>query len=137
MSALTDNRITQSRDMGRVFRALMTVSKTIYSGSLVMAVAAGTSEAAAASASNKGIAGVATEKKVSPASGATWIKLQEGIFLFGCTSVAQTAVLGVVYAQDDQTVDETQGANEPRAGYMTEFVSATSGWIAVGIGNHV
>ena len=132
-AALTAARSTASKNTGAVKRYLMTASKTIYSGSLVMIANAGTVEPAAASASNQGIAGVAIETKTSAASGSYYILVQEGWFLFAGTTLSQGDVGLPVYAEDDQTVDETVASNEPCAGVMMEYVSASSAWVHVAL----
>lgn len=38
-----------------------------------------------------------------------------------------------MYADDDQTIDETQATNCPRVGYLAEYVSASSGWVRIGL----
>ncbi len=132
MAALTAARLTESKNLRFQKRYLMKASTTIYYGSLVMINTNGTAEPATASASNHGVVGVATETKTSGASGSTYIMTQTGIFRFAATSIAQANVGSLMYAQDDQTVDETQAANQPIAGILLDYVSATEGWVAVG-----
>lgn len=130
--ALSAARATQSRALGTIHRKLMKASTTIYAGSLVMLDSNGLALPAAASASNKGVVGVATETVTSAASGSYYVHVQEGIFLFDATSIAQGNENSLMYASADNTFDETQGVNEPVAGRLVEYVSATSGWIYVG-----
>jgi hypothetical protein len=131
MAAATAIRPTASRNLGNKRAYLMKASTTIYAGTLVMVNSSGTAEPAAASASNKGVVGVATESKTSAASGSYWITVQEGEFKFGATSIAQSDVGDLMYAVDDQTIDETDPTNTPKAGYLTEYISATEGWVKV------
>jgi signal peptide peptidase SppA len=128
--ALSAARATQSKAPGIKWYK-MKASTTIYAGGLVMIDTNGVALPAAASASNHGVMGVATETKTSAASGTTKINVAEGYFLFDATSIAQTAVGSVMYASDDHTFDETQGANEPVAGILVECVGATSGWLYI------
>jgi hypothetical protein len=131
-AALTAARQTECKGTGITKSYLMTASSTIYSGSLVMVDSAGTVVAASAIASNKNVAGVAQETKTSAASGSYWIKVSDGVICkFAGTTLAQTGVGSIVYAEDDQTVDETVGANQPVAGVLVEYVSASVGWVYV------
>lgn len=136
MAALTANRTTKSKDLGAIRRYQLAASQTIYAGSMVMLDSAGLARPAAASVSNNGVVGVATEKSTSGASDTIYVKVQEGTFLMAGTTLAQASVGDLVYAEDDQTVDETQGSNEPRAGFLVEIESASLGWVKMGIGIH-
>src|SRR3990167_5857759 len=131
-AALSAARQTASKNPGAIKRYLMTDSTTIYAGSLVMLVDAGTVEAAVATASNQGIVGVALETLTS-ATADKWIKVQEGWFLFGAVSISQGDVGLPMYALDDQTIDETALTNQPCAGVLMEYVSSTSGWVHVAL----
>jgi signal peptide peptidase SppA len=128
--ALSAARATQSKASGIKWYK-MKASTTIYAGGLVMVDSNGLALPAAASATNHGVMGVATETKTSAASGTTKINVAEGYFLFDATSIAQANVGSVMYASDDRTFDETQGANEPVAGILVEYVGATSGWLYI------
>lgn len=130
--ALTDARATQCRLTGITKAYLMTASNTIYAGSLVMVDSAGTVVSAAAVASNKNVAGVAQETKTSASSGATWIRVSDNVICkFAGSTLEQEDVGSLVYAEDDQTVDESVGSNEPVAGVLIQYVSASSGWVYV------
>lgn len=131
-TALAAARLTASKNQGAIKRYLMTDSITIYAGSLVMIVDAGTVEAAAATASNQGVAGVALETKTSGTAD-MYIQVQEGWFLFAGDTLEQGDVGLPVYADDDQTVDETASTNAPCAGVLMEYVSASSGWVHVAL----
>ena len=134
MAALSAARMTKSRSPGRLVAYKVTSGETVHAGGLVMISSAGTAQAAAASASNQGCVGVATATVTGSAAGET-VVVQEGIFLFDGDSLAQTAVGAKVYADDDQTVDETQATNCPVAGICVEFVSASSAWVDVSLAN--
>lgn len=124
--------VRKSRGDQTITRYLMKASTVITAGNLVMIDSAGLALVAAASASNKGCVGVATSTVTSAASGSYYIDVAQGDFLVDATSIAQTAVMGLVYASAAATVDETQGSNEPIAGMLIEYVSSTSGWVRVG-----
>jgi hypothetical protein len=134
MAALTAARATDSRNLGPKSVKKVAGSTTIFQGGLVMTKSDGYAAPAGASASNKGCPGVALETVVnSGADGAATVAVQEGEFLFAGDTLAQASVDGVVYADDDQTVDETQATNCPVAGILTEVVSASQGWVRVGL----
>lgn len=131
-AALTAERATECRLSGITKRYLMAASETVYAGGLVMIDSDGKAMAAAAEASNKNVAGVAQETKTAAASGSTWIKVSDSVICkFAGTTLGQDDVGSIVYAEDDQTVDETIGANEPIAGILVEYVSASAAWIYV------
>ncbi len=133
MAALTDNRMSPSKgDIKRVDRYLMANSTTIYAGSLVMINASGLATPATAAVGAKGVVGVAFEKKTSGTGGNDWIQVAVGKFRMGAVSIAQANVGSLMYALDDQTVDETQLANQPVAGTLVEYISGTDGWFLIG-----
>lgn len=135
MVALAANAQRPSRRLGvqRSYPVLANVR--IYAGSLVMITAAGWATIPAADAGNAGCVGVAIAEanNVGGANGAIRVVVQEGEFLMTGDTLAQTIQGKVCYADDDNTVDETQGANFPRAGLVAEFVSATSAWVMVSL----
>jgi signal peptide peptidase SppA len=132
--ALSAARATECKGAGSYSKAyLMKASTTIYSGGLVMLDSNGVALPAAASASNNGVVGVAQETKTSAASGSYWIGVTGGaICKLAGTTLAQTGVGDLVYAEDDQTVDETAASNEPIAGILVQYVGASVGWVLVG-----
>lgn len=130
-AALSAPRATTCKMTGPIKAYLMKASTTIYAGGLVMINASGTAEPAAASASNHGVVGVATKTKTSAASGTYLITTQEGWCKFAGTTLEQEDVGNLVYAESDETVDETAGANEPVAGLLIEYESASEGWVHV------
>ena len=132
MAAATDNRPGDVRSIRKIRRYLMAASTTIYANTLVMVNSAGLAVPAVASASNKGCVGFAVFKQVSAASGSYYVFVAEGEILLNATSIAQANTNSLVYASDDNTIDETQGANEPIAGQLIQYVSATQGWVDVG-----
>lgn len=130
-TALTANKPMKSRNVTGTKTYDMTASATIYQGSMVCLVAAGTAEACAATAGNSQVVGVATSKVVDDATFTGKITVEEGDFLVVATSIAATDEGHVLYVVDDATVDETATTRIP-AGVLVEFVSTTSGYVRVG-----
>jgi hypothetical protein len=139
MTALAAAAQRPSRNLGKKIRVPLNAASQVYAGSLVMIDSDGYGRPAAALASNGGCIGVATEDKLGGAAdGDEYVTVQEGEFLFTGTTLAQSVLAtGKVYAEDDNTVDETQGSNEPLAGIVTEFVSATQAWVHVSNANRL
>jgi hypothetical protein len=134
-TALSAARVTDCRYTGQSKRYLMKASDTIYAGGLVMVNSSGTAEPAAASASNAGVVGVAQTTVTAAASGSYYITVTSGVLCkFAGTTLGQDDVGDVVYAEDDQTVDETAGSNEPVAGVLLQYVSASEGWVLIDAG---
>lgn len=135
MTAATANRVTASRNLGTKHQVPVAASTTIYAGTIVMIDSAGYARPAAASVTNKGVVGVATAKvdNSSGSAGDLNVIAQEGEFLFAGDTLGQDDLNAIMYADDDQTIDETQATNCPRVGFLTEFVSASSGWVKISI----
>lgn len=132
MTALSAARVTRSKRIdGRRNYPLAAVKA--YAGSLIMLNSAGFATPAAAVASNKNCVGVAesTVDNSGGSAGDKSIVVLEGIFNFAATTIAQSNLGSFAFASDDQTVDETQGTNYPRAGIIEEYVSASEAWIEV------
>lgn len=136
MTALTATRLTVSRNLGRK-RSYPAAAVQAYGGGLCMIGSDGYATPATAAVTNNSCPGVYTAdfNNSSGSVGDIDITVQEGEFLFVGTSVVQGNVGERLYASDDQTVDETQGSNEPQAGIMTQFVSTTSCWLDVSMTN--
>ena len=132
MAALSAKRVTKSRGITRKTRYLMKASTTCYAGGMVCLDSNGLAIPAAAASGNKQVVGVAAATVTSAASGDYFVEALEGEFNFAATSIAQSNVGDIVYAEDDQTVDETSGSNEPTAGKLIEYVSASEGWVRIG-----
>lgn len=113
---------------GRGTHRFVKTSAAISAGDLVMLNSSGEALTAAASASNQGCVGVCT---TAAAAADSEVIVECGEFLLDATSIAQTSVGLKVYASDGDTIDETQGMNEPVAGILKEVVSATQGWVLV------
>ena len=135
MTALAANAARESRNLGSKREYQVAGSTTVYAGSLMMIKSDGYAAPAAASASNQGCVGVATEAvdNSGGADGALKVEIQEGEFLLAADSIAITSVNVKCYADDDNTIDETQASNCPQAGVLTQVVSASQGWVAVGV----
>lgn len=132
MTALAAARYTKSKNLGPKKRYLCGVD-IIYAGGMVMIDSAGYAMPAAAASANTGVVGVATATvdNSGGSAGDEAVVVQEGWFLFAATTIAQTSINLPVFAEDDQTVDETQGANEPIAGILREVVSSSSCWVEI------
>lgn len=107
----------------------------ITKGDLVMLNTDGFAEAAAAQAANKGCVGIATETVTGgAANGDVSIKVEEGIFSFeGQSGFTAADVMTAAFASAAGTISGTQGANEPKAGTVVKFRSASSVDVYVGI----
>jgi len=132
--ALSADTPLSSRGLGNKYRYPVAASATIYQGSIVMIDSAGYARPAAASVTNAGCPGIAVagQDNASGSAGALFVEVQEGEFLLGCTSVAQSCVGDIAYANSDNAVDETQSSNCPRAGIFRQYVSSTSAWVLMG-----
>lgn len=136
MAATTVAIKTQKRNEGAKYR-LKAAAEKIPAGVMVMMNNAGFAANAAAEASNTtGVIGIATETvdNSGGSAGDERITVIECEALMAATSLEQEDVGNVVYASDNQTIDETQASNAPAAGWLTEMVSASQGWVKVGFG---
>lgn len=134
MTALSAERYTKSRNLGAI-RQYPLAAVAAYKGGIIMINSAGYATPAADAASNKGCVGVALETvdNSGGSAGDKTINVQEGEYLFAGATLGQDDIGGVVYANDDQTIDETQAANQPVAGRLAEYVSASEGWVQIGL----
>ena len=132
MAALSAKRVTKSRGITRKTRYLMKASETCYAGGMVCLASTGLAIPAAAASGNKQVVGVAAATVTSAASGSYYVEVLEGEFNFAGATLEQEDVGGMVFAADDQTIDETQGSNYPTAGKLIEYVSASEGWVRIG-----
>lgn len=133
MTALAAANFPNSRNTGakRKYDAAVDIC---YAGGFAMINAAGFAQPATAEASNGGVVGIFTETvdNSGGSAGDLKVEVQEGDFLMTAVSIVQGDNGSVMYALDDATFDETQLSNQPIVGKLVEFVSATSGWVAVG-----
>lgn len=135
MTALSAKRLTQSKSpLGCKYDFPVAASTTIYAGSMVVVNSAGYAVPAASLANNKGVFGVALET-VDNSSGlaaAKDVTVQAGIYEFTCSTATQANTGSIAYAEDDQTVDTVKVGDEPVAGIIVDYASATSVWVAIG-----
>ena len=133
MAALTAARLTDTRNHGKIRTLVMAASTQIWRHGMVMINAAGLAVPAADTASAKGVAGIAMESVLSAATGTYYIRVLECEAKLPATSIAQANVGSLMQVADDQTFDESSTNSVP-AGILTEYLSATEGWIACGLG---
>lgn len=134
MTALSAQAYPDSRNLGPV-RSYPCAVDVCYAGGLAMINAAGFIQPATAEASNAGVVGVflKTVDNSGGAAGDLTVDVEEGDYLMAAVSIAETDVGSIMYGLDDATIDETQLANQPIVGTLVEYVSATSGWVRVGV----
>ena len=132
MAALSAKRVTKSRRLGHKVKYLMKASTTCYQGGIVVLDSSGLAIPAAAASGNKQAVGIAVASVTSAASGSYYIEVMEGEFLLTADAITQAHTGDMMFCNDDQTFDDTQGSNEPALGKLIEFVSTTSGWVRVG-----
>ena len=132
MAALTASGVANYRGEGKTYRLKMADDSTVFANGMVMLNAGGLAVSAVADASNTGVWGVAIGDYTNPAGGDVHCEVKTGEFRFVAVSIVQGNVGDVMYALDDQTFDETQLANQPQCGKLSEFISATSGWVLIG-----
>lgn len=120
-------RMRSRRSLG--FQAYpVAAGASIAVGDLVMINAGGYALPAAALAANKGVVGVAPEAvdNTSGADGDLEVKVEEGIFTLVGTGFGAGDVLTQAFASSATAISGTQGANEPAAGVIRRFRTATS-----------
>jgi len=133
MAALTAARLTARKGEIKQIVSYKLAAVKCYAGGIAMLDSAGYLTPAAASATNAGCPGV-FEKTVDNSGGSAGdlsVNVLTGRFKFAGTSVAQTSVGLLCYAEDDQTVDETQGTNEPKAGRIAG-IDGSNVWVDMG-----
>jgi hypothetical protein len=147
MTALSAARLGHAKELGGLKSFLCADSKTFYNGALVMLDSDGKIRPAAALAANRGCVGVVeippgrSEAAGTPgyiASGTTAdvvLNVREGLFKVVGATLGQDDVGALMWALDDQTVDETAPAASvgqcPAAGYLVEYIGASSGIVEV------
>lgn len=136
MAALSASRAIKAKKLGDTQTFLAANSKTFYHGGMVMLNTSGLLEPAAAAA-NRGVIGVCElDSKEHPdgsvasgTGGTTRISVREGLFSFAATTIANTDIGNLVWAEDDQTLDENGLINEPAAGILVERVGNSEGYV--------
>ena len=130
MAALTERKQVEEKD-GVKISMPMVAADIIYAGAIVKVNAAGFIAPASAEAGAVS-AGIAYET-VDNSAGASGDKsckiIRKGTFLLSGAGFSQTDVGQSVYASDDQTISNAQGANEQEIGKVVVFVSATQVWV--------
>lgn len=124
-----------SKDLGQMLSFPVAASTIVEAGDAVMINSTGYAVPAVAGASNKGCVGVAVAKANNSAGGAGAIDvlIQEGTYLFVGVGLGQGEVGNAVFFSNAETFSDTQAANEPRGGILVRYVSATSGWVKMGV----
>jgi len=107
----------------------------IYKGTLVALNVAGLA-IPAADAANAKVMGVAQEgvdnTLAGHIGGGKTIKVRSGCEVrLPATSITQAMVGTTMYVVDDNTFDDAVGTNSIKAGVLTEYVSATEGYIFI------
>ena len=135
MVALTADRRTPRYETpdGPVVRYKLAASTTIFAGSMVMLNAAGAA-VSATKATNHVPVGRAERYAKSGASDDVYVECRQGVFRWDNLAGDALAVAEIgdeVYADDDQTVRKTQGANGVKVGVLVD-VDDVGAWVATG-----
>jgi hypothetical protein len=129
---LTNDRITTKKVP--IWQAYPVAAATrIYGGSLVALNATGFAVPAANTANFK-VVGIAQQRadNSTGADGALKVVVEAPVrALLKATAITQAMVGATMYVVDDETFDDATGANSIVAGTLSEFVSATSGWLYI------
>lgn len=133
MVALASNAIRRTRKLGKKHTLPVNGGSHIFAGAAPMVDPDGFARPAAALANNRGCWGISLEEvdNTAGADGDVSVVVQECEALFDFDTLEQNDVGARAYADDDNTGDETQATNAPVLGIITEYVSATSGWVAM------
>jgi len=133
MAALTQDRPTVYRE-GVEMDYPVAASTKIFAGGLVCVNASGFALPAADTVSLIFV-GVALEyaDNSAGANGDSVVRVRRtGVFEFDATSITQAMVGAAMYAVDDHTFDDAGGTtNDIKVGVLTNYVSATKGWIDI------
>lgn len=134
MTALAENRRITMRGVPDTKYYPVAASTLIYAGGMVNITSGGVAVPAADTlVGPRGVVGVAAEKadNSSGSAGDISVKVLTNCeFQFAATT-ATGAVQQKCWAEDDQTVDETTGSNQPVAGIITEVIGASSVWVYI------
>lgn len=135
MAALSADTARKTRnDSAAKYRTfVMTASKTIYQGSLVMITAADQLALTGADTASCRCVGVAMHGAVSAASGTTYITVKYGHDeLVACASTMVGAVDVAVCLSTDNDVEVIgTTTNDVKAGIVTQAVGTTAVWLGV------
>ena len=130
--ALSADKLSE-RTEGKTHVYPVAGSTTIYAGSLVSLNSSGFAIPAADTASTTfvGVAAEAADNSGSATNGAINVTVwRTGVFKFPATSITQAHVGSIMYVKDDTTFDNTSSNLIP-CGRLVEYISATSGLIAI------
>ena len=135
MAALSADTASKTRnDSAATYRTfVMTASKTIYQGSIVMITAADQLALTGADTASCRCVGIATHGAVSASSGTTYITVKYGhdeLIAAASTMVGQVDVAVCISTDNDCEVIGTT-TNDVKVGIVTQAVSTTAAWIGV------
>jgi hypothetical protein len=133
MTALAADRISQVKEMSPTAYPVKASTK-IYAGAMVAIDTTGYAVPAADAAGQKvmGVARNTADNSASAVNGAITVLVDSWkTFTFNATSITQAMVGNVMYVVDDNTFDDAIGTNSIKAGRLIEFISTTSGRIAI------
>lgn len=125
MAALTKDRITKAKFIGRTLTLKVAAEAVIHSGAIVALNATGWAVPAAATADFT-VIGIAQEAvdNTGGSNGDKTVRVQKGSFQVdndGTNAVAQAHVGKNCFIADDQTVDSDGGVNNIVAGVVDSF----------------
>lgn len=141
--ALATDRQTRSRNDRPSIQWPVAASTTIYGGALVMVDSSGYAVAAdpeSGTAGSIGVIGVAARRTVnSGAAGAINVELLQGEFFFGQSGFAQSDCAKIVYATDDETLedDSASAGTEPQIAGVLLRVETDGAWVDINLANTV
>ena len=132
MAATTVERPIVMKGTPKVFEFNMAATTTIRKGWIV-SLNADENLVSGVEAANTQVVGIAAETVVNGGSaGAATCKVYaDAVFQFAASSIAQTAVGELMHLVDNQTFDETAGANTVKLGILERVDSSTLGWVFI------
>ncbi len=135
MAVLTADKIVDARGGPAQHISVPMGVDIIYKGALVAIDSAGFAVPASDSATDNGIIGIAVEQvdNSGGSAGDLNVLVEFGRqYLLSAVSIVQGMVLEAMTVSDDDLVDDAGGpTNDVFVGYLTQFVSTTSGWVYV------
>jgi len=131
--ALTADLELEMRDPGGIRSITMAASQTIYKGSLVSTNAAGYAVPGTDTASEIFV-GIAVEKAVS--LGTAGVE-RVNVYTTGCFKLVGSSLEAAdtskyIFISDNGVVTDGGATNDIPVGTLTEYISATSGWVEIG-----
>ena len=136
MVALTEGRVTKSRELKTVSRGVLAATK-IHEGSLVVITAAGYAKPGVTGLALKAQGRAkATVDNTAGASAAKTIEIERGCFQFANSAAGDLITIADIgataYIVDDQTVAKTDGGGTRSAAGEIIDVEATGVWVKFG-----